>query len=754
MSDRKYRLVITLKSDLCIGSGYSYAGIIDSDICYDEYGLPYIPARRLKGCLKDAAELIGLSEDKISDLFGNSGADKVKGIHIDNGYIDHYEEIRHDIGKLGKEFRKYITPQSILGQFTAVKAQTKIGENGAADDNSLRYTRTVNHYSPLNFEEMKFTANVAVPDSVCKETFENAVKALRNIGMNRNRGLGSVRCVLEDSPEKLPDRKITYMENETECSGISDEKAAYTLKYSVKNVSPLVMSTNNDFKTEKYINGRSVLGFFAGAYLRPDARKAEDDEFKDIFLRNEVLFGGLYPAVKKEEGTDIYYPAPSFINRLKKTKKYVNVSKDVPNKEEECSEYGITSEYASGNGNQPKRLKGKFVCMKDDGILVKEPATDIVYHHTKKSKRQTSADGDLLYTTEVLREQQIFAGEITGSGKQLKILAELLIKNTPRFGKSKSAQYGTCVLADDPVIIKKSGKKRMYKKGTPVLAVLESDAVFVNQAGYTVRCDEVRRQIRDSIEIKEDDSSKCYSEIESGVLTGYYGKWNLKRPAVPAVKAGSSFEFILAEDLETDTDVFWTGENNGEGFGRIRLIENDSSGCCINEAVINEAPSDKPAKAAPLFRRILIGEARERLMQQAVNTKLNFRNAASLGRITLMLSESMSENPKDPKAAYHEFVRRIQSIKTDDTRKKAEKILKDLVWEKKNADSEALDAAGLKYLPLTEELREPYDSCKEAEGSKESFETAMAALWSEYLMAVLVQEKYNLKHEEESHEED
>ena len=32
MNDRNYKLIITLKSDLCAGSGYSYAGIIDNDI--------------------------------------------------------------------------------------------------------------------------------------------------------------------------------------------------------------------------------------------------------------------------------------------------------------------------------------------------------------------------------------------------------------------------------------------------------------------------------------------------------------------------------------------------------------------------------------------------------------------------------------------------------------------------------------------------------------------------------------------------
>ncbi len=462
----------------------------------------------------------------------------------------------------------------------------------------------------------------------------------------------------------------------------------------------------------------------------------------------------MYPAEEREKGIDIYYPAPAFINRLKKTKKYVNISKDVPHTEEECSIYEIPAEYASRYGNQPKRLKGKFVCMKDGGILVKEPATDIVYHHTKKSKRQGAVDGDLLYTTEVLRENQLFAGEITGRGDQIKVLAELLTANTLRFGKSKSAQYGTCVLAGKPQIIKKSGARRVYEKESRVLAILESDAVFVNQAGYTVRCDEVRKQIRDSLKIREDESKESFSEIESGVLTGYYSKWNLKRTALPVVKVGSTFEFALADNLVTESEIFWTGENNGEGFGRIRLVENNSSTCCINEAKTEENPMDKPKKASLLFRKIIIEEARERLMQKAVNTKLAFRNPASLGRVTLMLSESVGENPNDPKAAYQEFVRRIQSIKTDDTKKKAEKILSDLIWKGNSPDSEVLDAAGLQYLPLIEDLREPYSCFREKGDPEDAFETEMAALWSEYLMAVFVQEKYNLKHEEGNHEED
>ena len=81
MGGRKYELVITLKSDLCAGSGYSYAGIVDSDVCYDSYGFPYIAARRLKGCLREAAELIGFTKEEIGKIQSSYGVGARHHVH-------------------------------------------------------------------------------------------------------------------------------------------------------------------------------------------------------------------------------------------------------------------------------------------------------------------------------------------------------------------------------------------------------------------------------------------------------------------------------------------------------------------------------------------------------------------------------------------------------------------------------------------------------------------------------------------------
>lgn len=776
MDGRNYELVITLKSDLCLGTGYSYAGIIDSDICYDAYGIPYIAAKRMKGCLREAAELIGFSEEERNQIFGKGGEDGINGICIENGYIEDYAYILSDCQKLEQDQRKFITTQRILAQFTTAKAQTKINNCGAAEDNTLRFVRTLNHYSPLKpNQEMRFYATVTLPGNLSEEKakeisekIEKIVKALRNIGMNRNRGLGSVRCEWKTFENK---NKLAPLHKGEQGIEECDEDAEYILQYSVRNVSPLILSNINDYKTEKYISGRTVLGFFAGEYLRGTDdgkdRSPEDENFKDLFLRNKVKFGALYPAGEIPDPEDsasdrkkrkVYYPVPACFYRLKKTKKFVNITKEVPETEKRCRELGINTEYATQMANQPKRLKDKFVYIEQDfdgkiKIQLKEPETDIMYHHTRKSDKQNASDGNLLYTTEALREQQVFAGEIRGSGRYIKILEKLLRNPILRFGKSKSSQYGTCILAEEPLITKKEQGRILFPKGSLVLAVLESDAIFLNDLGYTVQCNEVREQVKTSVgldEISVGTQEEAYAEIEAGILAGYYAKWNMKRVAIPVVKAGSTFAFRLSKDLELQEEIAWTGEKNGEGFGRLRILKNDGAACCVEEIEIKEEKkSQNPQYATDLFRKILVGEAREQLMLQAVRTQLNFENSAALGRVTLMLSESADAYPRDAEKRYEDFAKRIASIKKEELKDKAGEILRKYIC---NGETLKSESCCIKYWRIVKKLEDPYKKLLTEKDPADAFEKEMSGLWSEYLMAMLVQEKYNLKHREGSHE--
>ena len=55
MSRKKGKICIQIISDLVPGSGQGWANIIDSDIVYDQYGYHYIPARIIKGLIKESS---------------------------------------------------------------------------------------------------------------------------------------------------------------------------------------------------------------------------------------------------------------------------------------------------------------------------------------------------------------------------------------------------------------------------------------------------------------------------------------------------------------------------------------------------------------------------------------------------------------------------------------------------------------------------------------------------------------------------
>lgn len=79
------KIFITLRSDLCAAGGDGFSSVIDTDVSYDKYGFPVIGARRLKGCLRDAAKLIGMGS--VDEIFGTAGSDKNGSLKISDAHI-------------------------------------------------------------------------------------------------------------------------------------------------------------------------------------------------------------------------------------------------------------------------------------------------------------------------------------------------------------------------------------------------------------------------------------------------------------------------------------------------------------------------------------------------------------------------------------------------------------------------------------------------------------------------------------------
>ena len=137
---------------------------------------------------------------------------------------------------------------------------------------------------------------------------------------------------------------------------------------------------------------------------------AEDEAFQALFLDGQVCYSDLMPVCKKGEEYLICYPAPQYINRLKKTKKLVNI---ICNDEKEQEKrYKEDISYCSDNGNQPKKLKGKYVACKNGKYAVHEVEMEMVYHHNTTEKSKDRPNG-LLYSEEVIELSLIHISEPT-----------------------------------------------------------------------------------------------------------------------------------------------------------------------------------------------------------------------------------------------------------------------------------------------------------------------------------------------------
>lgn len=202
----RYWLEIELLSAASPGSGEGWAGLIDSDIVFDEFGLPYIPARRIKGIVREMADdvvaafqrcLLGPSpfdSEAVSKLFGEQGQCTAAAIGFNNAYPEGYDELKVWM-QWARELAPYLAaPENVVAIFTQVRAQTEINEEkGIAKDHSLRLTRVI-------AKGHKFIATVEFghADEGLKNLLALAVGVTRSLGGKRNRGLGKIKCKLKD----------------------------------------------------------------------------------------------------------------------------------------------------------------------------------------------------------------------------------------------------------------------------------------------------------------------------------------------------------------------------------------------------------------------------------------------------------------------------------------------------------------------------------------------------------------------------
>ncbi|MCR4646756.1 MAG: hypothetical protein K5695_15330 [Oscillospiraceae bacterium] len=614
-----YQLVITLQSALCAADGDGFASVIDTDIVTDQHGIPYLPARRIKGCLKQAASYIGSAQ--IAAIFGTRGAAAPGSLHISNAKLSCYDAVL--------TAAKELPPQQVTELFADTIAATALDENSAVKENTLRFIRAVSAAAPWSSAEdpepLRFVADVEIGEAYVPE-LKRICKALRHIGYKRNRGFGAVTCTLREAEAA----------GSAPAAESLDDTKRYTLTYAVRLEEPLMLPGKAPDETQDHVSGQQVIGVLAGAYLKTHPA---DAAFEALFLNSDVRFSDLNIT---NDALELYIPVPQYLGKSKDPK--------------DAGETLNMLEKEKHEGRILKPIKTGYVSKQ---LEVRNASRQRVYHNA------CDHDGDGgLYTQNCLTEGQLLRGTISAPGAQMRILTELLRTSPLRFGRSKTAQYSQCSLVAVHLGEEQTGEVQI-PAGHYTVYALTSDVILTDEYGnYDVTAAALCKALGITGEIDP------YSTLKYTVLKGFLTVTGLQKAHIRAIAAGSIL-IVKEESARTLPEVMYIGEQQNAGLGQVRIFPADK----LLDSTQNVLSAPQPATAEDAAIRRFFSEldkADDR-KRAAVDFARDYAKqlgkwtAAFIGRVTLMIKQSSDRS---------DLGTRIDSIKSKTKKAVALDLLK------------------------------------------------------------------------------
>lgn len=610
-------------SFLLAGSG-SNGVLIDNDITFHKSGLPFIPARRIKGLLRDSMmevlEMTGTSDYNLVEfLFGSEGdAKKNSGrIRIENGYLNNWNDIINELENSPKTINK----ESIIEYFTTEVSQTTIDENsGTTKKRSLRNYRVLNpgfeFIFPVSFKEpLNQTEN---------NCLEKTILNLRYMGTRRNRGFGKIKCTYNNSEIKTNEEKA----NSSSGFKTRELPSTYKLKITAHNIEPIILSkTDSDQNTvNSYscISGNQLRGILVNQYIKANNGKIKNDDplFWELFLSGKICFGNLTYKGTQSIPLNIHYE-----------KDNQNNIRDV---------FAITENEKVIT--KPITGYGRISTNSSEIKVTKEsPDFSSQFHVSRYGNRaagtSTADVGSIFYYT-ALSERQTFSGYITGNKDSLDKLLEFLPKKLEAFiGKSKSAQYGKIELFfeidTNPINTQTPPENKLY-------LYFNSPVILINPWGFPEPSESLlKAYLKEILSPKEEGFIEITNRATSIIQIEQFNvAWNAKTEKIPAFDAGSVFELCLKKAL--DSDAFNTllksgiGEVRNVGYGKVKVESvNGDKSYKWYKPEINEKQNDPDREPKqPLVKNILEyvklheenDEIKTRAIQDALDFKKNFNN--------------------------------------------------------------------------------------------------------------------------------
>lgn len=538
---REGKLRIRLLSDLCVSDGGVYNSALDTDICQDEYGFPYIPGKRVRGCLREAAiELNDWGEAIVpEDLFGKEGKN-ISKVFIGNAYPENYATMRQTVsGVKNRIFHK----QNILNHYSYIRTQTAINyDTGSADPTSLRTMRVAK-------KGLVFEAPVQYEEDY-RNQLERCTRILRHMGIARTRGLGEVEVSLIDEciePAKTEEH-VEFKEGST------------GLEYTISLIDAVVFKSINggEANTQDYIEGSRILGIIA-EYLK---KKGKD--YLSFSEQGELRASHAFFCQNGKRYTE----TPATFYSIKNN--YVEYRDKLYENDEHRSE---------DRELQLNPMKHGYIYLdKETGnlervnVLVEER-----YHHRRPSDkaigRAIPEDSDsTFYQISSICADQKFKGFITGSPEQIKTVYDCLTSPGEfRMGAGRSSEYGRVTIHVDDVY--KAQESELLDVKAFAVKLVSPAIVYSEKAFYSVDSKDLIEEIGVLFGFTP-SAANIRRFIKYTSLGGWNVTWEKRKPVVQAFDKGSVivFEFEQSTKIRKQDNLF-IGERRSEGFGELEFIE-------------------------------------------------------------------------------------------------------------------------------------------------------------------------------------
>lgn len=432
----------------------------------------------------------------------------------------------------------------------------------------------------------------------------------------------------------------------------------FKIRYLIETLSPVIISDDsadeNLIPAKDYITGSSIRGFFAGVYQRKRSLESpayNDENFKRLFLDDELIFTNAYLAEKYENEILASQILPFFIQNIKNTEKYTNLFvEDI---------------------NEPTKLKKIFYISKNNQFKTLETKKRIFFHNAIDYKTGTTKDG-FIFNYEAIEPEQIFYGEILGEEKDLRDLIDFLGEKefTGRIGKSRNTQYGSIkitLISDKPEFFNTE-----ISLNNKLALICHSDLILTNEYGYYIttikELEKYLSEISGNEELKIEKAFFRVVEIE-----GFVSVWKARRQRYLAFEKGSSFLIsnISKEKIDKLKDICEKGLGllTGEGFGRIAILSPEK---IVPPKFVKdlEKPIKKPTFISDKNKKILLSiyylNQERWLKTSAIEDSHKFKlipSSSLLSRIETMLNKS------DSFETFQEKVNTLRKKATDDLEK-------------------------------------------------------------------------------------